>query len=187
MELLTRYRRRLARDDGVTEVIAYVFMFAIGSMTLIFAMEILTDAQSRGNDLAAAKQADQLAQVSASLIEQASLVASNSPNASYSTTYSLPDMVGDNQLSVDVTKSLRSGGSSGDCDYAALLHVRSTDEQISTEIPLGNVATVKIEGECLAFSGEVDTSAEAARVRYERSAATGGTPTIFLEPASEVR
>lgn len=184
---MDRFRRRLARDDAVTEVIAYVFMFAIGSMTLIFAMEILTDAQTRGNDLAAAKQADQLGQVSASLIEQASLVARNSPNATYSTTYSLPDMVGPHPLSVDVTKSLRSGGSASQCDYAATLHVRSTDDQVATNISLGNVATVRIDGACLAFSGEVDTSAEAARVRYERSAATGGTPTIFLEPASEVR
>lgn len=192
--LLELYRDRLRRDDAVTEVIGYVFMFAIGAMALIFSMEILTDAQERGNDLATAQQADRIGQVAGSLVEQAARVAQESPNSSYETKFKMPDAVGQ-QFSVEVTRTLREDPASSpptyynprDCDYRATLHVRSTNEQVATSFPLGNISTIQIDGDCLEFRGEVDTSAEAAMVRYERSADTNARPVIFLEPTTPER
>lgn len=186
MGLLERWRRRLRRDDGTTEVIAYIFMFAVGSMALVFAMDVLTDAQRRGSDVAAAKQADQLGQLTGSLVEQAVRVAQAAPNATYETTYQLPTPVGNNNMTVEVQRSLRQGPeySADDCDFEATVHVHSSDEQVRTSFPLGNVSTVRIDGQCLRFDGEVDTSAQSATVRYDPPAETNAEPTIVLEPTT---
>lgn len=185
MDPLEALRCRLARDDAVTEVVAYVMMFAIGAMAMVFAMEVLTDAQRRGNDVAAARQADRFGQVTASLVEQAARVAETSPNATYNSTYALPDVIGDHNLTVQVSRDQISGGSG--CQFRTTLHVFSSEQQIETSFQLGNVSSIEIQGDCLEFSGSIDSSAEAGQVRYERSQATGSTPTIFLEPASQVR
>lgn len=185
MDGLEALRRRLARDDAVTEVIAYVMMFAIGAMAMVFAMEVLTDAQRRGNDVAAARQADRLGQVTASLVEQAARVAETSPNATYNSTFALPNVIGNHNLTLELTKEPISGGTG--CQSRTTLHVFSRDEQIETSFQLGNVSSIEVQGACLEFSGSLDASAQAGQVRYERSAATGSTPTIFLEPASKVR
>jgi hypothetical protein len=186
MGLLERWRKRLRRDDGTTEVIAYIFMFAVGSTALVFAMDVLTDAQRRGNDVAAAQQADQLGQLTGSLVEQAARVAQTAPNATYESTYQLPTPVGNNNMTVQVQRTLREGAeySAADCDYAATVHVHSGDEQVSTSYKLGNVSTVRIDGECLRFEGELDTSAQAASVRYDPPTETDAEPTIVLEPTT---
>lgn len=181
---LEALRRRLARDDGTTEVIAYVFMFAIGSMALVFAMDVLTDAQQRGGEVASAKQAEQFGQLTGSLVEQAARVGQSAPNATYVTHFQPPDPVGDHNMTVTVTRSLMPGGDQADCDYTATVHVHSDDERVSTSFQLGNVSTVDIHGECLQFDGEVDTSAQAATVRYVPP--TDNDPTIVLEPTSKV-
>jgi hypothetical protein len=183
---LAAYRRRLARDDGATEIIGYVFMFAIGAMALVFAMDVLTDAQERGNDVAAAKQAEQLGQVTGSLVEQAARVGSRAPNATYVTHYELPDTIGEANMTVEVTTS-NVPGATGPCSREATLHVHSSDERVSTQFPLGNVSTVQILDQCLRFEGELDTSAQAASVRYDPPAERYVGPVIVLEPTSKVR
>lgn len=189
MDLLEAWRRRLARDDATTEVIAYVFMFAVGSMALVFAMDVLTDAQTRGNDVAAAKQADQFGQLTASLVEQAARVAQNAPNASYETDFQPPSPVGNHNLTVEITRTGVDGVSdpSIDCDYQATVWVHSTDQQVATRFPLGNVSTIEIQDQCLHFEGELDTSAQAASVRYDPAGEDYAAPTIVLEPTSKVR
>lgn len=186
MDPLDAWRRRLARDDATTEVIAYVFMFAVGSMALVFAMEVLTDAQTRGNDVAAAKQADQFGQLTASLVEQAARVAQNAPNASYETDFQPPSPVGNHNLTVEITRTQLPGGT-GACPYEATVWVHSNDEQVATRFPLGNVSTVQIQDQCLRFEGELDTSAQAASVRYDPAGEDYAAPTIVLEPTSKVR
>jgi hypothetical protein len=183
---LQRLRQRLARDDGATEVIAYVFMYAIGSMVLVFSMDVLTDAQERGSEVAAAKQAEQLGQVTGSLVEQASRVGQEAPNASYVTHFQLPDPIGQHNMTVEVTRT-SVAGATGPCPFQATVHVHSATQRVSTSFTLGNVSTVQISGECLEFAGEVDTSAQAASVRYAPPGNDHSAPTIVLEPTSKVR
>lgn len=187
MNWIQRYRARLRRDDATAEVIAYVFMFAIGSMALIFSMEILTDAQERGSDLAAAQQADQVGQLTASLVEQAARVGQSAPNATYATAFQLPDVVGPHNMTIRLDRTLRTGGSAGDCDFKATVHVHSGDEQIATSVTLGNVSTIEINGQCLRLQGSVDSSAQSATVRYMDSASSGSGPTIAILPGEDVR
>jgi hypothetical protein len=186
VDLLDRWQRRLRNDEGATEVIGYVFMFAVGSMALVFAMDVLVDAQQRGNEVAAAKQAEQFGQLTGSLAEQASRVAQTAPNATYNTTFDLPNPVGAN-MTVTINRELLPNGTAADCGFEATVHVRSGDQRVSTSFPLGNVSTVEIDGDCLEFKGELDTSAQAASVRYDPPGKTHAAPTIVLEPTSKVR
>lgn len=172
-------------DAGATELVGYVFMFAIGSAALVFAMSVLTDAQSRGNDLAAAKQADQFGQVTAGLVQQVARVGQQAPNTSYSTSFDLPDTPGHHNLTVEITRT-PDPNSNIKCGYETTLHVFSTEASVETSFSLDNLATVRILGDCLEFRGELDTSAQAGTVRYDRSAETNGKPVIVLEPTTKV-
>jgi len=168
------------RDDrGVTEVIAYVLMFGIGALVLTFSMNLLVDAQSRGNDLAEAKQNAQVAQVTASLTEQAANVAQRAANATFATSFDMP-------------KSIRSQGftvsyevSNSGCPYEANVTVDSPRDHLGTNVSLGDVSNVTVRDTCLRLSGDVHSSARQAQIRFDPHHGSSQLPTIVLEPKTQ--
>lgn len=184
MDPFERLRRRLARDDAVSEVVSYTLMFAMGATALTFSMEMLVDAQERGADIATAKQVNQLGQATATLVQDAARAAHNAPNATFSTKITLPDTMAGRNYTIRLHVP---GGSSPTpsptCPTNAEVHVASGTEDIDKTVRLGNLTTGEVlPGTCLVLdtSETVSSSDGALRVRYERAP----TPTITLDSAN---
>ncbi len=185
----------LARDDGVSEVVAYIFMFALGAVALTFSLDVLVDTQETGSEIAASIEVKEVAQVTASLIERAARVGQTAPNASYNLTYELPA----NQHVRSYNVSIRmTTPQAPDCETQPEVFVITDDAALNTTVPLSNLTTHEpvVDGSgdvvCELVEGSFDlegsfhSSAAAVRVKYERTAEPTAEPRIVLEPANQV-
>lgn len=203
--LLRNDRRSLARDDAVSEVISYTLMFAMGAAALTFSMQMLVDAQEHGADIATAKQVNQLGQASTTVVEDAARAAHSAPNATFTTTVTLPDAMegrnytiwfyvpgephprsDSNDCWVDFWSSTDlspCGDTHTGCPTNAEVRISTGDDQIEETVRLGNLTTGEVlPGTCLVLdtTETVSSSSGAVAVRYER----GSNPTITLDAAN---
>lgn len=167
-----RLRLRLARDDAVSEVVAYVMMFGMGAVALTFSMEIMTDAQQRGTEVATGRQMKQVAQVSSTLIEEAARAAHTAPNATFETTFELPSTIGGQNYTIQLFVPNKPGTVSWSppCPTNPKLRVVTADEQLNTEVLLSNRTTGELtEGQCLQLDTDstVHSSDPHLQVKYE--------------------
>lgn len=177
----------LARDDGVSEVVAYIFMFALGAVALTFSLDVLVDTQETGSEVAAGIEVKEVAQVTASLIERAARVGQTAPNASYNLTYELPA----NQHVRSYNVSIRmTPAQAPDCLTQPEIFVITDDAALNTTVPLANLTTHEPDGSggctlaegSFHLEGSFHSSAAAVRVKYERTT----EPRLVLEPANQV-
>lgn len=189
-----RLQRRLARDEAVSQVVSYTLMFGLGAVAMTFAMEVLTDAQEAGQDLAAAKQINQIAQMSGTLVQEASRAGHAAPNATWATEVALPPHVQGHNYTIwlHVPNEPDPSDASWDdfwdastgCPTNPELRVSGTDTQLSATVRLSNLTTAEVvEGKCLVLDTQETVSSSAAALRVEYSDAPN-RPTIRLEPAN---
>lgn len=182
---LERYRRRLARDDGASEVVAYTLMFAMGATALAFSMEVLVDTQEAGAEIATARQVNQIGQMTSTLVHDAARAAQSAPNATFTTSVNLPGTLqGQNYTIRLFVRNQTADPSSPPCPTNPEVHVASGVEDVGATVRLANLTTSEVlPGTCLALDTDrtVASSADALRVKYER---TADGPLIRLESAN---
>lgn len=202
---MTRLARSLRRDDGVSEVVSYSLMFALGAAALVLSMDLFVDTQEHGARIASAQQADRLAQVTGTTVGDAATVAHAAPNATFESTVDLPDAFRNRNFTIqlfvpcepdpDTSPSdwddfwnVESGGWSSpsgcpandECPVNAEVHVATSEEDIDATARLGNRTTAQVQAtNCLVLDTQVSITESAGSfdVTYELA---GGTPTITL-------
>lgn len=185
-----------ARDDrGVSEVVSYTLMFALGATALGFSMQMFVDAQEHGARISTAQQANALGQATASSIQDAAQIAHQAPNATFNTTITLPESVASHNLSIRLSvpnEPDRGSGNWGtfwepDCPTSARIVVSTHDTELDAEVRLGNQTTAQAtSSSCLILDTEdsVTGSLDAFRVIYQMDddhPAGGDRPMISLE------
>lgn len=185
--VLEQLRHRWARDEAVSEVVAYTFMFALGAIALTFAMQVMVDTQEAGAEVAAAQQVNQVGQVTATLVEQAGSLGQTAPNASFVRDFQLPRTIGGNDYTVSFSST-----STSTCPKEPRVHVQTLDEDLSESFPLANLTSLDFDKnpnaeECLELAGEFHSSSGVARIKYNWSADPKQPgPTVWLQSANQV-
>lgn len=183
-----RLGKRLARDDAVSEVVAYTMMFGMGAVALTFALEVMTTTQEQGGEIAAARQMNQVAQVTGTLVEQAATSAHQAPNATFQSSVALPEQfAGLNytiQLVVPNEQNWDPPPWRPSCPKNPKVRVVTSDEQFNADVRLSNQTVSSVaDDQCIVLdtSSTVHSSDRNIRVTYEW---TANYPTIRIEPSN---
>lgn len=195
-------------DEGVSEVVSYALMFALGAVALTVSMDMFVDAQERGATIAAAQEASSLAEVTGTTTSDAATVAHATANATFETTVELPQRLQGANFTIGFrvpcepdratqqaqwedfwnTTDENSGYSAGsgcpapdDCPVNPEVHVATSDEDLDATSRLGNRTVGQVtKDRCLVLDtqAEVSASARSFDVSFEDD---GGWPTITLD------
>ncbi len=195
--------RRLARDDeGVSEVVSYALMFALGAIALVFSMDVLVDAQDQGSEIAAAQQVNAIGQATATSITDAARAAESSPNATFETTLEFPEPVQSHNFTIHLDvpdepdpdaepqgwEDFWHPEKDGGCPVNPSVRVATGDERITSTVPLDNRTTAQATSNwCLVLDTQetIDASDGGLTIRFERTDLHGNErlPVITMTPA----
>jgi hypothetical protein len=192
-------------DEGVSEVVSYALMFALGAVALTVSMDMFVDAQERGATIAAAQEASSLAEVTGTTTSDAATVAHATANATFATTVELPQRLQGTNFTIsyrvpcepdpsdtnewedfwDVNNGPWSSPTgcptNTDCPVNPEVHVSTSDEDLDATTRLGNRTVGQVtKDRCLVLDtqAEVSASARSFDVSFEDD---GGWPTITLD------
>jgi hypothetical protein len=192
-------------DEGVSEVVSYALMFALGAVALTVSMDMFVDAQERGATIAAAQEASSLAEVTGTTTSDAATVAHATANATFETTVELPQRLQGANFTIsyrvpcepdpsdtnewedfwDVNNGAWSSPAgcpaNTDCPVNPEVHVSTSDEDLDATTRLGNRTVGQVtKDRCLVLDtqAEVSASARSFDVSFEDD---GGWPTITLD------
>lgn len=194
-------RARARGDRGVSEVVSYTLMFALGATALGFSMQMFVDTQQHGARISTAQQANGLGQATAAAVQDAALVAHQAPNATFNTTIELPEVFTSHNLTVHLSVPGEPDRSqtaswtdfwdptvSPGCPTDPKVLVSTQDSELDATVRLGNQTTAHAtDSSCLILDTEekVTSALDSFRVVYEMDDGnpTGNDrPTISLQP-----
>lgn len=209
---LARVGQRLAsNDEGVSEVVSYSLMFALGAIALVFSMDVLVDAQEQGSRIAAAQQLNAVGQATATGITDATRAAETSPNASFESTINFPERIQAQNFTIRLTVPDEPAYGSAACDTGSewrcfwhpgqahdnqdeagcpsrpTLHVSTGDNRLDAEIPLDNRTVSQATSDaCLILDTQnvISSSAGGITIEYDRMEIHGHDrlPVITMRP-----
>ncbi len=203
--LLPIIAQRIKNDEGVSEIVSYTMMFALGAIALVFSLDVLVDAQHQGNDIAVAQQMNDISQATAASLLDAARAAETSPNATFDTTVTFPATIQANNFTLRLSVSGEPTPTDDDCDTGQewrcfwhpdpahdgcpkdpVLHVSTGDQDLDAHVPLSNRTTAQATANaCLVLdtSRTVTSSAGAMTISYERKTLHGHElPVITMKP-----
>lgn len=191
--------RRVANDEGVSEVVSYTLMFALGAIALVFSLDVLVDAQDQGTEIATAQQINDVSHATTASLLDAVRAAETSPNATFETTLTFPATIQANNFTLRITVPDEPDydddpawrdfwGPSNECPQDPVLHISTGDEDLNTHVPLSNRTTAQATTDaCLVLDTNrtVTSSAGGMTVTYERQTLHGHKlPVITMKPTT---
>lgn len=160
--------RRRHRDQGVSEIISYIFMFGLGAIALTLALNVLSDTTTQSNDIASGSELRQVGELAAGHVQGAVSVVTAAPKSNYVLDFDLPASIGPRSYKLTVVPDTVNPVP---CPEEARLIVTTDDGDLTAEVSLGNVrAMVLGTNDCLDVTGTVHSSAGSVRVIYDPTA-----------------
>lgn len=173
-------------DTAAQEVVAYIFMLGMGTIALIVTMNVMTEAQSESQDIAAGIQLKQAGEIAAAHIQDGSRVVGVAPDATFHIVFDIPEAIGQTSYTATLENQAASPGACTDNDW--VLELRSDDNTTRANVTLGNAGRVAVDGNCLHFeigSHTFHSSLGQVQLRYDPdpdpSTAPNPRPTFYFE------